>query len=194
MFIVAETGSAPRLLAGGDTSPSVKAGMDDAAQRQDGFADAFESTFARLRVRIETACASQSDWPSGTAAGIRAALTFAASEPTAVRVLTTDALAGGKPGYERYERLISYLCDLLLPGRAECPDAERLPKETERALAGGVAMLVAQRVDLGRHAELPALAAEAIQFVLTPYLGIDEARRVAAANLSRGWDEARRRR
>jgi len=155
--------------------------MDDAAQRQDGFADAFEAAFARLRIRIETACAAQPDWPSAAAAGIRAALAFAADDPAGARVLTTDALAAGKPGFARYEDLISYLCGLLLPGRAERPDAERLPEETERALAGGVAMLVTQRVDLGKHAELPALAAEATQFVLTPYLGISEARRVAAA-------------
>ncbi len=164
--------------------------MDDAAQSQDGSADAFESAFARLRIRIETACAGQGDWPAGTAAGIHAALTFAATDPAAVRVLTSDALAAGKAGFARYERLVSYLCDLLRPGREE-GDAEHLPVETERALAGGVAMLVAQRVDLDRHAELPQLAAEATQFVLTPYLGMDEARRVAAANLNQGWDESR---
>jgi hypothetical protein len=155
--------------------------MDDAAQRQDGFADAFESAFGRLRIRIETACASQPDWSLGTAAGIRAALEFAASDPVSARLLTTDALASGKAGFERYQRMISYLCELLLPGRAERPEAERLPAETERALTGGIAMLVAQRVDLDRHAELPALAGEATQFVLTPYLGMAGARRVAAA-------------
>lgn len=153
--------------------------MEEAAQREDGFTEAFESAFARLRIRVETACAGQPDWPSGVAAAIREALEFAAADPAAVRALTSDALAAGKPGFAQYERLTAYFCDLLLPGRAERPDAERLPRETERALAGGVAMLVAQRVDLGRHAELPALAPEATQFVLTPYLGIDEARRVA---------------
>jgi hypothetical protein len=153
--------------------------MEEAAQRQDGFADAFEAAFARLQIRLETACAGESDWPAATAAGIGAALEFAAGDPAAVRVLTSDALANGKLGFAHYGRLISYLRDLLLPGRTECPGAERLPPETERALAGGVAMLVAQRVDLGRHAELPGLAGEATQFVLTPYLGIDEARRVA---------------
>ena len=153
--------------------------MEEAARRQDGFAEAFESSFARLRIRLETACASQPDWSLGTAAAIRAALEFAAADPDAVQALTSDALAAGKPGFAHYERLVSFLCYLLPPGRAEHPEAERLPRETERALAGGVAMLVAQRVDLGRHAELPALAPEAIQFVLTPYLGIDEARQVA---------------
>ncbi len=155
--------------------------MDEAARRQDGFAEAFESAFARLRIRLETACAGLPDWPAGTAAGIRAGLEFAAADPAAAQALTSDALAAGRPGFAHYERLISYLCDLLVPGRDECPGAERLPKETERALAGGVAMLVAQRVDLGRHGELAALVPEAIQFVLTPYLGIDEARRVAMA-------------
>jgi hypothetical protein len=168
--------------------------MDDAAQRQDEFADTFETAFARLRIRVETACSSQPDWPLGAAAAIRAGLEFAAGDSNAVRALTTDALAHGKAGFARYARLTSYLSDLLLPGRDECPEAKDLPGETERALAGGVTMLVAQRVDLDRHAELPGLAAEAIQFVLTPYLGIDEARRVADANLSRGWDEAERRR
>jgi hypothetical protein len=101
--------------------------MNNAAQRQDGFADAFESAFGRLRIHIETACASQPDWPSGAAAGIRAALAFAASEPAAARVLTTEALAAGKAGFARYGCLISFLSDLLLPGRAERPEAERLP-------------------------------------------------------------------
>lgn len=168
--------------------------MDEAAQRQDGFADTFEAAFAALRMRVDSACAGQSDWPAGIAAGIRAALVFAANDPAAARVLTTDALAAGKAGFARYERMISYFRDRLLPGRDERPDGEALPSETERALAGGIAMLVAQRLDLGKHAELPALAAEATQFALTPYLGIDQAGRVAAANLSHGWDEARRRR
>ncbi|HEX3608597.1 MAG TPA: hypothetical protein VHU14_02820 [Solirubrobacterales bacterium] len=113
------------------------------------------------------------------AAGIRAALAFAAAGPDAARALTTEALAAGRPGFARYQRLISYLCDLLAPGRDALPEAEPLPRETERALAGGIAVLVAQRLDLGAHAELPSLAADVTQFVLTPYLGIDEARRIA---------------
>jgi hypothetical protein len=156
--------------------------MDDAAQPPDEFANAFESAFTRLQERIESACDGQSDWPAGVAGGIRAALIFAATDPAAARMLTTEALAAGKPGFVHYERMIFYLRNLLASGRAERPDAEQLPEETERALAGGITMLVAQRLDMGRHAELPALAAEATQFVLTPYLGIDEARRVAAEN------------
>jgi hypothetical protein len=142
----------------------------------------FATSFARLQVRIESACVAEVGWPAQVAAGIRAALAFAAAEPGVAQLLTTDALAGGREGFIRYDRMISHLGEWLLPGRALSPDGERLPEITEKAMVGGVAMLVAQRVDLGRHAELPELAPEAIQFALTPYLGTAEARRVAGAH------------
>jgi hypothetical protein len=153
--------------------------MNDPAHQPEAFATLFDSTFARLQVRIETACVAEAEWPAQVAAGIQAALDFAATEPNAARTLTTGALAGGRAGYERYDRMVSHLGEWLLPGRTLRPEGARLPEITEKAMVGGVAMLVAQRVDLGRHAELPALAPEAIQFTLTPYIGTNEARRVA---------------
>jgi len=154
---------------------------NDPARRPDDFASAFDSTFAKLQVRIESACVAEAEWPEQVGAGIRAALEFAASDPGAARTLTTEALAGGLVGYDRYDRMISHLGEWFLPGRELRPEGERLPEITEKAMVGGVAMLVAQRVDLGRHAELPELVPEAVQFALTPYLGTEEARRVALA-------------
>jgi len=153
----------------------------DPARHPDGFAGVFDATLARLQVRVESACVAEAEWPAQVAAGIRAALQFAAVEPEAAKTLTSGALAEGRAGYERYDRMISHLSEWLLPGRALRPESARLPEITEKAMVGGVAMLVAQRVDLGRQAELPELAAEAVQFALTPYLGTEEARRVALA-------------
>lgn len=153
--------------------------MGERERQPDDFAFAFDSAFAALQVRIESACAAASDWPEQVAAGIRAAFEWAAAEPVAAQLLTNDALAGGSAGFERYERMIGYVAELLEPGREQAPHGERLPKITERAMASGVAMLVAQRVALGKQDELPAIAGEATQFVLTPYLGAAEARRVA---------------
>ena len=153
--------------------------MSDRVQHPDGPDDSFDSAFARLQIRIETACASEPDWPAGVAAGIRAALAFAAADPVAAQVLTNDAMAEGKVGFSRYDRMIEYFAAALQPGRAERPHGDRLPEITEKTMVGGVAMLVAQRLNFGRHVELPRLASEATQFVLTPYLGAAEARRVA---------------
>lgn len=155
--------------------------MNETTQHPDDFANRYEAAFARLQVQVETACAAETDWPAQVAAGIRAALRFAAADPASAQVLTNDAMASGREGYQRYERMIAHFGERLLPGRALGLEDERLPEITEKAMTGGLAMLIAQRLDFGRHAELPTIAAEAIQFVLTPYLGAAEARRVAEA-------------
>jgi hypothetical protein len=154
--------------------------MNDTTQDPDDFANAFERAFALLQIRVETACAAQSDWPAQVAAGVRAALDFAAAEPVAARALTNDAFAAGGAGYARYERMLTYLGERLLPGRNLHPEGEQLPEIVEESMVGGLTTLVAQRLDRGGEAELPGLAEEAIQFLLAPYVGAEEARRLAA--------------
>ncbi|HZK16150.1 MAG TPA: hypothetical protein VFC52_06145, partial [Solirubrobacterales bacterium] len=119
-------------------------------------------------------------WTERVVEAVRQGLRFAASEPAAANVLTNEAQARGRDGVERYDRLLDYLAGLLEPGREESAHGWILPEVTERAIAGGVATIVATRVDRGREGELPGLVAEVVQFVLTPYLGTEEARRVAA--------------
>jgi hypothetical protein len=153
--------------------------MGGRARQPDDFSFAFDSAFAALQVRIESACGTAAEWPEQVAAGIRAAFEWVAAEPAAAQLLTNDALAGGSTGFERYERMIAYVAELLEPGREQAAHGERLPEITERAMASGVAMLVAQRLSLSQEGELPAIAGEAIQFVLTPYLGGADARRAA---------------
>jgi len=153
----------------------------DARDTEDGdFSRSFETAFARLQVVIEDACRAQPEWSQKVTAAIGAGLRFAAADPVAAQTLTNDALAHGVDGIARHERLIAYLRDGLAPGRAERPEGARLPEITEHAMASGVVMLVAQRVDRGKERELPEVSAEVIQFVLTPYLGAEEARRIAA--------------
>lgn len=153
--------------------------MDGIAQQPDDFASAFESAFARLQVLLEMPCVGGGPWPERVSVAVRQALEFAAADPAAASVLTNAALGQGRDGLERYERFMAYLAGLLEAGRAESPHGSDLPPTTERSLAGGVATIVANRVDRGRAAELPDLTPEVVQFVLTPYMGTEEARRIA---------------
>jgi hypothetical protein len=155
--------------------------MDEIARSPDDFATAFEASFARFQIRLEEACGSGEDWSSGVAAAIRAAFAFAAADPDSANVLTNDALGAGADGIGRHRRLLSYVADRLALGREQRPEGSELPQLTEQALAGGLVGLVAERLTRGREAELPALAPQAVQFALTPYLGMDEARRIAAS-------------
>lgn len=157
------------------------AGMDGRAEQPEDFASAFEAAFARLQVLLEMVCVGDRPWPERVSIAVRQALEFAAADPEVAGVLTAGALAEGVDGVERYERLMAYVASLLEAGRAESPHGADLPATTERSLAGGVATIVANRVDRGRAAELPGLVAEMVQFILTPYLGTEEARRVATA-------------
>lgn len=146
----------------------------------DDFPRAFEAAFARLQVVVEEAYVSKVEWPDQVVAAIRAAFEFAAADPGSADVLTNQAFAHGSDGVARYQRLLGYAAGLLLPGRKHSPNGELLPGIIEQSVAGGIIMLVAQRVDRGRAGELPGLVPEAVQFALTPYLGVERARQVAA--------------
>jgi hypothetical protein len=150
--------------------------------RRDDFAHAFEAAFARLQVVVEEAYVSEAGWPDQVAAAIRAAFDFAATDPAVADLLTNEALGRGHDGLMRYQRLIDFSSRLLAPGRELCPDGALLPETLEHSLAGGITLLVAQRVDQRRACELPDLASDAIQFALTPYLGPVAARATASKN------------
>lgn len=152
---------------------------DEPAEPRGDFAAAFESAFARLQVSVEEACATEADWPRGVAAAIRAAFAFAAARPADVSVLTNEALMEGPGGVARNRRLVAYVARLLEAGRELGNDPAPFPAVLERAIAGGIASVVAHRVAIGSERELPGLASDAIEFVLTPYLGAEKARQVA---------------
>ena len=142
-------------------------------------AGGFESAFAQLQVPVEAACTAEGEWPYRIAAGIRAALAFAAADPIAAQALTNGALAHGAEGFARYNRMLNHFGERLVHGRMQRPEGPTLPEITEWAMVGGLATLIAEWVDTGKAAELPTVAPEAIQFVLTPYIGVEEAKRVA---------------
>jgi hypothetical protein len=158
--------------------------MKDTTRHPDDFANAFEAAFARFQVVVEEAYVSRATWPEQVAAAIRAALQFAAEDLAVAHLLTNEALSQGRDGIVRYQRLVDYSAGLLVPGRDRHPDSALLPETLEHALAGGIVTLVAQRVDQGRGDELADLVPEAIQFALTPYLGIEGARQVAASHVN----------
>lgn len=144
---------------------------------EDEFARAFERAHSRLLTRLESACACQLEWPQGVAAAIRAGFEFIAERPEEARLLTVEALAAGEEA--RYEQMVSGFAALLLRVRALCPGAAELPSIHESATAGAVVSLVRRHLMRGPADEMPRLAADVIEFVLSPYLGIGDARLVA---------------
>ncbi len=144
------------------------------------FPAAFESAFAELRGRIEAAAGDERRaWPERVAAGIRAACDFGVERPRQSKLLTLDALAEGERGRDLYERMVTHFAEQLRLARGGEADGE--PATLESAAVGGVALLLIRRAGNGHLVDLPAMAPDAIQFVLAPYIGVEEAERVAAA-------------
>lgn len=152
------------------------------ADAANALAVAFEDAFAQLRGQVEAACADANpeEWSVRVAGGVKAAFAFAVAEPDTARLLTSEALTGSEESRDRFQRLISYFAGLLCSVRP--PDAERGrgPGVAEIAMTGGIVLLVGQRLANGRENELPAAASDAAQLVLTPWVGRERARQIAA--------------
>ncbi len=144
------------------------------------FARSFETAFAKFQIVVEAAYAAERDWPLCAAAAIRAVLKFAAEDPIAARTMAVDSLAQGG-GHLTHRRPVDHLASLLAAGRTAHPDGQALPSLLEDALAGGIFMLMVSRLEAGKAGTLVTLIPDAIEFALTPYVGRDRAREVAAA-------------
>jgi hypothetical protein len=147
--------------------------MNDKTQHPDDFANRYKAASAELQARVEAACAAETEWPARVAAAIRAALAFAAAEPTAARLLVVDAL-GVRVRRHPYVRLIERYAALL---RIGAPPQSRQPLLTEQALVGGIVTIAAEELRGGRPEALEGLAPELVEFTLLPYLGRQQARR-----------------
>lgn len=135
--------------------------------------------FELLNRTIFSACGSRRDWPDGVATAVTAALEFAASSPALALLLASNAGVADPRLDERILAGHDHLAALLRAGRHRCRESAALQELTEQALVGAAMAVVRHRLITGRASELPGLAPELVQMILTPYLGVEDARGVA---------------
>ena len=151
--------------------------------KQDAVLAAHEAAFERLLYLVLRACNAQSEWPLKVKAAISAALHFAATEPDRARLLTLDALAFDTAVRRHIVSSRNHLAALLGAGREHSSQGFPIPQITERALVGGIASIIAARLNDGAPAELPGLEPQLVELVLMPYVGGEEAARVARGEM-----------
>ena len=147
------------------------------------FVAAFDTVTEQLRERVEEAYKGEAEWTEGIRAGIGAMLTFLASEPNLARLAMVEALVAGPVVVERYDAAVQTFLPYLNAGREGRPKAvlDRLSDSTEEALVGGMVSLIARRIVAGQTAELESLLPDLVEFTLAPYVGNDEAAKIARA-------------
>lgn len=127
---------------------------------------------------VTRACGETEGWPNEVAAGVGAALAWAAAEPTMASLLVGSLSKAGPRAAYCHDLLVARFAPRLRRGRALAEVT--LPPTQEEMLIAGVAGVVAMHVDASEEEALAPLAPQLVELLLTPYLGNVRARRVAA--------------
>ncbi len=126
----------------------------------------------QLQVAVAKGCAGRDAWAGRFAAGIRAALAFAAANPSAARALI-DARAGDRDGEENYQELVERFSAAL----GECaPADERLLACRDEALLGSIAGVISGCLHCGSAERIDEIAPDLVYLALLPHVGFEEAR------------------
>jgi AcrR family transcriptional regulator len=154
--------------------------VSDIVRRAGIARNTFYENFSSKEDCFIAAAAKADDWPAKVAAGIAAFLHYVAGEPALARTCIVEALSAGPAAVERYERSIQAFVPLFQLGRKVSPKGEGLPETLEETIVGGVFWILYQRIIMGQVEQIEGLLAELVEFSLTPYLGAEVAKRVAA--------------
>jgi len=151
--------------------------------KEDCFAAAYDAAIDQIRERVLAACeeSQKEDWMQRTRTGIEALLDLFAAEPALASIALVEGLRAGRGVYDRYQAAIESFVGYLRKGAPLTPAGAEVPSATDEAVVGGIASLMGRRVLAGEAGQLPELFPEILEFVLTAYVGVEEARRIVSA-------------
>jgi len=144
------------------------------------FFAAYEAAIERIRERVVAACGAhpRGEWAARVRDAIGALLALLAAEPALASLALVEGLRAGRGVYDRYQAAVESFIPYLRDGAPPAPGGELVPVSRDEAVVGGIASLLARRVLAGEAEELEQLRPDVLEFVLTPYLGAAEARRI----------------
>ena len=111
-------------------------------------------------------------------AAIGAALDFMSEDPERARLLILDALAADLVVARRVLDSNEHLAALLRAGREHYPQVRGQSDVTEDAVIGAISSIASGRLLAGQS--ITDLEPQLVTFALTPYIGSEEAERIAA--------------
>lgn len=127
-----------------------------------------------LRASLIAACRARREWPDKVAAGVCAALDFAAADPDRALVLLARDGEGNSEAraYQQTVDCVNRLLDGVVPATAS-------PAAASAGSVPGIAMIVCDHLRAERADGLGRIGPALVQFALQPYLGYAEAKRWA---------------
>jgi AcrR family transcriptional regulator len=152
--------------------------------KDDCFFAAYEAAIERIREEVLAASSRYEEadqWPPRVRDAIASLLSTLAAEPALASIALVEGLRAGRGVYDRYQAAIESFVVCLREGAPKAPDGADVPEATGEAVVGGIASLLGRRVLAGEAEQIDQLLPEVLEFALTPYLGMAEARRIISA-------------
>ncbi|HET9591315.1 MAG TPA: TetR/AcrR family transcriptional regulator [Solirubrobacterales bacterium] len=151
------------------------------ANREDCYRAAYEATFEFLRERVAAGSSAQ-DWPGSVRGGLAALLESLGGHSDLAAFFLISPASVGDEISDRHHAAIRELVEVLLAKLPAGSEADGAAEIRTEALAGGLSRLLAIKVNAGEASEMPALLPDLVELFLRPYLGTEEAIRVAQGN------------
>lgn len=142
---------------------------------------AFDRFHARMLEQAEEACEGVSGWPQRVMAAVEACFEFIAEVEPVARLFAVDAQRTGPAGIGRLDAAIDAAALRLEHGRRLYPEAADLAAALERTLVSGVVAITSIYLLGDEGQRLTKFEPEAVEMLLAPYLGLEEARALARA-------------
>jgi AcrR family transcriptional regulator len=145
--------------------------------KEDCFAAAYEMIEGHVLDSMLAAPGAGEPWPDRVRARLAALLDVLARDAAVARCFLVEPLAAGGEVAARYREVMQLLAATLRPE----PSPSELDMEVrDQALIGGIATLIVRRLNSGGARQLPELLPDLTELALAPYLGRQEAKKLAA--------------
>jgi AcrR family transcriptional regulator len=147
--------------------------------KEECFLATFDAVAGHIRELIESAVESAPDWPHQAIAAARSTLAFLASEPDLARLCLVESQSAGPKVAQHFHAAVQELVPPLRRGRDQRDGERELPPTTEDSTIGALVSLAGRKAAASEAAALEDLLPDFTEFILSPYLGPDEASRLA---------------
>jgi AcrR family transcriptional regulator len=144
--------------------------------KEDAMLAAIDSACAQIMAAVLPAFRRAPDWALGVRAGYGALCNFLASRPAMAQLIAVEIYAAGAAAVERRSEILQPLEELIGEGFEHAPEAPKLATE---AIVGAMFTLIYKRLRSSGAGSLPSLAPMLTYITLSPFLGAEEACRVA---------------
>lgn len=149
------------------------------ADKEACFLAAYEMVADHIRDSMQVAAAAFEEWPQKVRAALGTMLHFLAGEPDLARVCMIEPIAAGGEIAAKHRASMQGFVEILKAGRPEHSGERPLPEATEATLVGGIVSLIVREINSGRTEQLEQLLPDLVELTLAPYLGAEEAARLA---------------